>query len=150
MRLVLLIMLIAFPIAEITVLVKLFSHYGIWVLFYLVVVAMLGLQLIKEEKLLFSGKMMQGLTQGGSPIKAIFGSARNIIAGVLLLIPGVFTDVIATIILLIPVREKQQQSSGSQQQTYEKTFQQERQQQNHSQQKKEDFDVIEGEFHRED
>ena len=131
MRLLLLLCLLAFPISEIWVLVKLFQHYGIGVLFYLVVIAYLGLRLIREEKGLFSNRMMQGLMQGAHPLKTLFGSARNLIAGVLLMIPGVITDVIAVILLLIPVNQ------GAKNGQY------------HQQQSAND-DVIEGEFRRED
>jgi UPF0716 protein FxsA len=133
MRLVLLLILLAFPIAEIWILVSLMHQYGWWVVLYLVVVALLGLQLIRDEKLLFSGRMMQGLMQGGNPIKAMFGSARNIFAGVLLIIPGVMTDVIAAVLLLIPIHNNKVQEPP--------TYQSE---------KAANDDVIEGEFHRED
>jgi UPF0716 protein FxsA len=95
--------LLAFPFAEIFLLVKLGHLYGWWVLFYLVVVGFLGLQLIKGEKLLISAKMMQSLSAGGNPIKTMLGSARNMVAGVLLMIPGVITDIIAVILLFIPI-----------------------------------------------
>lgn len=102
MRIFLWIFLLAFPIAEIWILVKLFQAYGILVLFYLVVMVYLGLRLIREEKALFSTRLMQGLMQGTHPLKNVFASARIFIAGVLLVIPGVITDVIAAILLLIP------------------------------------------------
>lgn len=131
---------------EIWILINLANQYGWWLLVYLVVVALLGLQLIRDEKLLFSGRMMQNLVQGGNPIKAIFGSARNIIAGILLIIPGVMTDIIAALLLLIPV-SKPSNSGGYQQHTefdnsnYSK----------HDQNKRAANDnVIEGEYHRED
>jgi UPF0716 protein FxsA len=92
---------------------------------------LLGLQLIRDEKLLFSGRMMQSLNQGGNPMKAMFGSARNIIAGILLIIPGVITDLIAVVLLLIPVNKSEISSSTFKQQAA-------------------NDDVIEGEFHRED
>ena len=130
MRFIILLVILAFPIAEIWILINLAQHYGWWVLVYLVVMAILGLQLIRDEKLLFSGRMMQSLSQGGSPIKAIFGSARNIIAGILLIIPGVITDVIAVILLLIPVNKGVINSPK------------------HAQKAAND-DVIEGEFRRE-
>ena len=66
MRLILFLMLLAFPIAEIWILINLSHRYGWWVLLYLVVVGWLGLQLVREEKQLFSGKMMQSLMQGGN------------------------------------------------------------------------------------
>ena len=124
--------LLALPIAEISILISLANQYGWWVLLYLVVVALLGLQLIRDEKLLFSVRMMQNLTQGGNPIKALFGSARNIIAGILLIIPGVLTDIIAVVLLLIPVNKSGQNASK------------------HQARQAANDDVIEGEFHRED
>ncbi|MDP1767122.1 MAG: FxsA family protein [Methylotenera sp.] len=131
MRLILTLALLAFPIAEIWILINLFQQYGWWVLLYLVAVGLLGLQLIRDEKLLFSGRMMQSLSQGGNPMKAMFGSARNIFAGVLLIIPGVITDLIAVVLLLIPVKNDVLKSPKYTQ-------------------KAANDDVIEGEFRRED
>ena len=104
MRFLIALILLAFPFAEIFLLVNLAHRYGWWLLLYLVVISFLGLQLIKGEKLLLSAKMMQIVTSGGNPIKTILGSARNMVAGVLLMIPGVISDVIAVILLLIPIK----------------------------------------------
>jgi UPF0716 protein FxsA len=131
MRLIITLALLAFPIAEIWILINLFHQYGWWVLLYLVAMVLLGLQLIRDEKLLFSGRMMKSLNQGGNPMKAMFGSARNIIAGILLIIPGVLTDLIAVVLLLIPVNKSEIKSSTFKQQAA-------------------NDDVIEGEFHREE
>ena len=103
MRFLIGIILLAFPFVEIFLLVNLAHKYGWWVLFYLVVMGFLGLQLIRGEKLLLSAKMMQSLSAGGNPIKTLLGSARNMVAGVMLIIPGVITDIIAVILLLIPM-----------------------------------------------
>ena len=124
MRFLIGLILLAFPFAEIFLLVDLAHRYGWWLLLYLVVVGLLGLQLIKGEKLLLSAKMMQSVASGGNPIKTLLGSARNMVAGVLLIIPGVLSDVIAVILLLIPIKNShgkenpigpthQQQSSSS-------------------------------------
>ena len=103
MRFLIGLILLAFPFAEIFLLVDLAHRYGWWLLLYLVVVGLLGLQLIKGEKLLLTAKMMQSVASGGNPIKTMLGSARNMVAGVLLIIPGVLSDVIAVILLLIPI-----------------------------------------------
>ena len=103
MRFLIGLILLAFPFVEIFLLVNLAHKYGWWVLFYLVVIGFLGLQLIRGEKLLLSAKMMQSLSAGGNPIKTLLGSARNMVAGVLLIIPGVITDILAVILLLIPM-----------------------------------------------
>ncbi len=132
MRVIIMLALLAFPVAEIWILVSLAQQYGWWVAVYIIGIALLGLQLIRDEKQQLSGRMMQNLTQGGNPMKAMFGSARNIIAGVLLVIPGVITDIIAVILLLIPIKSGGQSSPA------------------YKGQRAANDDVIEGEFHRED
>ena len=115
MRFIIVLILLAFPFAEIFLLVELANRYGWWLLVYLVVIGYFGLQLIRGEKLMMSAKMMQSLSAGGNPVKTMLGSARNMIAGVLLVIPGVITDVIAAILLLIPFGKPNADANASQQ-----------------------------------
>ena len=133
--------LLVFPFAEIFLLVNLAHKYGWWVLVYLVVIGFLGLQLIRGEKLLISAKMMQSLSAGGNPIKTMLGSARNMVAGVLLLIPGVISDVIAAILLLIPIQQPKinANTAGGAQPNHQNTYQK-------GSQHAANDDVIEGEF----
>jgi UPF0716 protein FxsA len=134
MRFLIGLILLAFPFAEIFLLVDLAHKYGWWVLFYLVVIGFLGLQLIRGEKLLLSAKMMQSLGAGGNPVKVMLGSARNMMAGVLLIIPGIITDIIAVILLLIPISKPSLVgATNNQQQTKYQT-------------KAANDDVIEGEY----
>jgi UPF0716 protein FxsA len=107
MRFFVALILLAFPIAEIWLLIELADEYGWYLLFYLVAIGWLGLRLIREEKSKFSMRMMQNMAAAGNPVKAVFGSARNIIAGVLLMLPGVITDIIAVTLLLIPIKSAQ-------------------------------------------
>ncbi len=132
MRLIFLLGILAFPVVEIWILINLFQQYGSIVVLYLLVVAVLGIKLIRDEKSLFSVRMMQTLSQGANPFKAIFGSARNIIAGILLVIPGIMTDIIAAVLLLIPISSDAQQKEAYQTKSAAND------------------DVIEGEFHREE
>lgn len=97
-----LLILLAFPVLEIWVLIELGSRYGWALLGYLVVMAILGWRLILDEKVMIFGRVAQTLVQGGTPAKVLFGSAKNMIAGILLIIPGVITDIFAVILLLIP------------------------------------------------
>ncbi|MGZ8251744.1 MAG: FxsA family protein [Methylophilaceae bacterium] len=127
-----LLILLAFPVLEIWLLITLAAQYGWWLLLYVVVVALLGYRLIKDEQLLMFGRMAQTLTQGGTPAKALFGSAKNLIAGILLIIPGVITDVVAVILLLLPSAKT---APGPRQARARKAA---------------NDDVIEGEFRRED
>jgi UPF0716 protein FxsA len=130
----LLVILLAFPVLEIWLLIELGNRYGWWLLAYLVIVAMLGWRLIQDEKLLMLGRMAQTLSQGGTPAKALFGSAKNLIAGILLILPGVLSDVLAVILLLLP--SPKSQTSGPRAGS--------------TKNKAANDDVIEGEFRRED
>ncbi len=137
MRVFIILILLAFPIAEIWLLIELGQRYGWWLLVYLVAIGLLGVRLIRDEKLLLSGRVIQSLVAGGNPVKAMFGSARNIIAGILLIIPGVITDIIAVILLLVPIKQSKLSSGQSTGPSYQSG-------------KAANDDVIEGEFHRED
>ena len=131
--------LLAFPIAEIWLLIELADRYGWLLLLYLVGIGWLGLRLIREEKSSFSVRMMQNMAAGGNPAKAIFGSARNIIAGVLLMLPGVITDIIAVSLLLIPIKNTQTLNDQPSNDQFRESPHQAA-----------NDDVIEGEFRRED
>lgn len=115
MRFFILAILLAFPFLEIAVLIELSQRYGWWVLAYLIIIGYLGLKLIRGEKDLIAARMFQQMTSGSNPVAAIFSTARNMLAGVLLLIPGVISDVIAVILLLVPTNNAN--VSGQHQQT---------------------------------
>jgi UPF0716 protein FxsA len=133
MRFLVGLILLAFPFTEIFLLVKLGHEYGWWLFVYLVVITLLGLQLIRGEKLLMSAKMMQSLSAGGNPIKTMLSSARNMVAGVLLIIPGIITDIIAVILLLIPISKPSLAGATNSPPHYQRT-------------KAANDDVIEGEY----
>ena len=105
MRLFIPFILLGFIFTEVYLLITLGQRYGFWLLLYLVLVGYLGLQLISGEKKMMSAKMMQSLKEGGNPFKTMMGTARNMVAGFLLIIPGVITDIIAAILLLIPIQQ---------------------------------------------
>lgn len=143
MRLLFIAILLAFPIAEIYLLFQLADRYGWWLLLYLVVITYLGLQLIKGEKQMMSAKMMQSIQSGGNPFKTAMGTARNLFAGVLLVIPGVITDVIAAGLLLIPIKQPNVDANAGSYQTegsgYEGSYR-------NSDTQPANDDIIEGEY----
>ncbi len=143
MRLFLPFILLGFLFTEIYLLITLGQRYGIWLLVYLVLVGYLGLQLIRGEKQLMSAKMMETFKSGGNPVKSMMGSARNFIAGIFLMIPGIITDVIAAILLLIPIQQPKVNPNAGSYQTdqsgYEGSFKDAGQQPAND-------DIIEGEY----
>lgn len=95
--------LLAFPVLEVLLLVELASRLGWWLLGYLLLSAGFGVALIREERIVVFGRFVQTLQQGRHPILALLTSAKKMIAGVLLILPGVLSDVAALVLLLLPV-----------------------------------------------
>lgn len=103
MRLFIFIILLGFPILELFILIRLSELYGWWVGFYLLCSALLGWSLIQEERLAVFGRLFHITQSGDSPIWALLTSAKRMLAGVLLILPGVISDILALILLLIPM-----------------------------------------------
>ncbi|HYG13232.1 MAG TPA: FxsA family protein [Methylophilaceae bacterium] len=94
--------LLAFPATELWILAQLGDEYGWWVFVYVLLMIALGWRLIQDERHMVFGRVAQALASGGTPVRAIFGSAKNLLAGVLLILPGVISDLLAVILLLLP------------------------------------------------
>ena len=139
MRSILLFGLILLPFAEIWGYFKFGNLYGWWFLIYLIVMAVLGWRLIQEEKTLVLSRFMSIMAHGGNPMALILGAAKNLMAGGLFLFPGVFTDVIAIILLLIPISRDVDNLNK----TEPHSFNKKRNATNKG-------DIIEGEYRRED
>ncbi len=97
-----LIAVLAFPVAEAWSLFWLAGKIGWWALAWVGGSFLLGLSLIRFERLAFAPRMLFNLQQGHSPFKALFTSTRLFMAGGLLMFPGLITDVMAVLLLLIP------------------------------------------------
>lgn len=102
--LILLFILLCFPALEIYTLFRLADAIGWWLAAWLISSALFGFLLIREEKLAFFGRLMVGMQSGQHPFAAMFDSGKTLMAGVLLIFPGVISDAIALILLLIPSR----------------------------------------------
>jgi UPF0716 protein FxsA len=96
------ILMLGFPVLEAYVLFKLAGQYGWWVLVGLIVSAMLGIALIRLERVLWGARMIMQLQSGKSPFAALFASGRMFLAGGLLIFPGVISDILALVLLLFP------------------------------------------------
>ncbi len=108
MRYLILAILLSFPLAEGALLYKLaagpYGHGG-WVLAWVVFAAIAGIVLIKQARFSLLLRLGQALSQGQFSIAAFIDSFRTVIAGLLLIFPGILTDILALMMLLIPIRE---------------------------------------------
>jgi UPF0716 protein FxsA len=101
-RLVLLVILLGFPLLEALVLVRLGETHGWFVFAWVVMAACAGVALIKEARFALVARLAAALTQGSFSIAALVDSARTVVAGLLLIFPGVVSDLFALTLLLLP------------------------------------------------
>jgi UPF0716 protein FxsA len=101
-RLLLLAILLGFPLLEASLLVQLSETHGWWVLAWCVLAACAGMALIKEARFALVARLGAALAEGRFSIAALVDSARTVIAGLLLVFPGVVSDLIALTLLLLP------------------------------------------------
>lgn len=94
--------LLGFPLLELWAALLLAQKIGWWLLAWLVGAAFIGVTLIREEQFAIFGRLMGAVQQGQNPLRAIFSSGRVMLAGLLLIFPGVLSDVFALILLMWP------------------------------------------------
>lgn len=91
---------------EITLFIQVAHVLGVLMTMLLVVfTSLIGISLVKNQGVKNFMLMQQKLNQGESPAKEMIKSVSLIISGVLLLLPGFFTDFLGLLLLLPPVQK---------------------------------------------
>lgn len=104
MRFFIPLLLLALPVSEIFILVKL-GAVNAWLPFVWVLGAIAaGWFLIWQERALFIPRLLGALQARAALPQILFQTGRRFIAGALLIMPGVLTDIAAVVLLLWPTR----------------------------------------------
>lgn len=94
---------IAIPALEIVGIYLVGSRIGLgWTLIWLVAAMIAGGMVIRQEQASFMPRLQQAMAQGQPPFGLLWASGRRFLAGVLLIVPGPFSDFIALILLIWP------------------------------------------------
>lgn len=93
---------LSFPLLEALGIFWIASAIGWWVIVWLGVAGLAGLMLIRFERTAWSLRLLSTLRSGNPLGASLFASGRVLIAGVLLLFPGIISDIIAVILLVLP------------------------------------------------
>ena len=104
MRLLPLLILLAFPAVELFVMVRLAHEIGWWLAVWLVLSAVIGGALVHEAGIGMAGRLATALRDGDSILPGVMDSGRTLLAGLLLIFPGVVSDFLAIALLLVPFR----------------------------------------------
>ncbi|HDZ9485962.1 FxsA family protein [Vibrio cholerae] len=98
---ILLFLFIAVPVIEIALFIQVGGVLGVWPTIALVLLtAIVGASLVRSQGLQTLLTVQQRLAQGQLPSQQILEGVMLAVAGVLLLIPGFFTDILGMLVLL--------------------------------------------------
>lgn len=96
---------VAVPIIEIALFIQVGGAIGLWpTLAIVVLTAVAGTWLMRQQGMMTLAKLQKSLAEGGNPADPMAQGAMILVAGVLLLTPGFFTDTVGFLLLLPPVR----------------------------------------------
>ena len=105
MRLALLFALFALPLLEIALLIKAGQVLGFWGVLLLVIgTAMLGMMVIRRHGFTMARRMSEAIERGQQPGGAVLEGALTVLAGSLLVAPGLITDTLGLLLLIPPLR----------------------------------------------
>jgi len=97
--------LIAIPVIEIALFIQLGGVIGVWATIALVIItAFLGAVLLRAQGFAAMTRLQNSMAEGGDPRGPLAHGVMILIAGMLMLTPGFFTDTIGFLLLLPPVR----------------------------------------------
>lgn len=102
MRTWFLIIALGFTALELVGIYLTWQEIGVATIIWLIVAAAVGIRLLCREHLDFMPQLAQSLIDGRSPLAVILASFRRVLASLLLVFPGIISDVIALILLLWP------------------------------------------------
>ncbi|GAA5790186.1 FxsA family protein [Vibrio cholerae] len=98
---ILLFLFIAVPVIEIALFIQVGGVLGVWPTIALVLLtAIVGASLVRSQGLQTLLTVQQRLAQGQLPTQQILEGVMLAVAGVLLLTPGFFTDILGMLVLL--------------------------------------------------
>ena len=107
LRIALLLAVLALPLVEIALLIKVGGWLGFWpVLLIVITSAVLGTAVVRKRGLSVFSRVFAEIEAGRSGLEPMFDSLLAVTAGILLILPGLTTDCLGLLLLLPPVRKK--------------------------------------------
>ena len=105
MRLALLALLTVLPLIEIAVLVKFGQWAGVWITLAVVIgTAVAGVGILQRQGLAMMLRTQAAVMRGEPPVGAMLEGGMMVMAGTLLIMPGLITDALGLLLLVPPIR----------------------------------------------
>ena len=103
MRFVVLAILLAFPAADVYVTSRLARWTGVPLWIWLAGSFLLGLLLLRNQRIEFRARLVAALHGEQSILRGVLDSGRKVLAAFLLILPGIVSDLMALVLLALPL-----------------------------------------------
>jgi len=103
MRFVVLLIVLSFPVIDVLATLRFARWSGIPALAWFAASALAGALLLRNERGTFRAKTLAALRGDQPLLRGLLDSGRRVLAALLLILPGVMSDVIALALLLLPI-----------------------------------------------
>jgi UPF0716 protein FxsA len=103
MRFVLLAIVLGFPLVDLYTTVRFARWTGLPVWAWLAVGVVAGLYLLRNERMAFRAKTVAAMHGEQPLLRGLLDSGRKVLAGALFLVPGILSDLIALLLLALPL-----------------------------------------------
>ena len=104
-RLAIGLLLIILPVAELAVLIKTGQLIGVWQTIALVIgMGLAGLMVLSRQSYTAFNQTLEAMSEGRPPMGPVLDGLFLMLAGTLLLLPGLISDAAALVLLIPPVR----------------------------------------------
>jgi UPF0716 protein FxsA len=103
MRFVLLAIVLAFPILDLYATVRVARWTGVPIWIWLALPMAAGFLLLRNERVNFRTNLTGAMHGEQSLLRGLVDSGRKVAAGVLFLLPGIVSDLIALVLLALPI-----------------------------------------------
>ncbi len=105
MRFVMLAIVLIFPLVDLFVTARFARWSGVPLWMWLAGSAGAGLWVLANERGQFRARALASF-RGDSLMRGLLDSGRRVLAGVLLVVPGLLTDVLALLLLMLPINQR--------------------------------------------
>ena len=106
MRFVTLSIVVLFPLIDLFVTARFARWSGVPMWMWLAGSAIAGLWVLTNERHQFRARTVAAFRGDQSLMRGLLDSGRRVLAGILLLVPGILTDAVALVLLLLPINQR--------------------------------------------
>jgi UPF0716 protein FxsA len=102
MRLLVLLIVLSFPILDVLATIRFARWTGIPTVVWLAASAVAGIALLRHERVAFRARTLAALRGDRPLLRGQLDSGRKILAALLLILPGIVSDLMALLLLALP------------------------------------------------